>query len=375
LYFSDTSGAVACNGGDTTYGPYYQFTVQGNTNDFCTATLFTNDLLPLLDYGGVFYISDGTISREVQQYGGSSSTTFEQHGTCVACPTPTPTATTVPPTATPTSTPVPPTPTSTETPTPTPTATPVPPTATPTSTPTPTPTPTATPDQTADWQNNGSFTCVGCDKHNVEFDYNQYSPTYSQTRTGSLVESNSTFCYVEGTNCCGQSTTADWQWSGDYVCDGLTKYQEEVDNNSCSPTFGQTRTGTFVEANSPYCGYTPPPTATPTSTPVPPTATPLPTSTPVPPTATPVPPATYDFYTADEYGCAEPCGVSAYNQIVSFPAGSSVSLESKFYTWTGGSSSYMIIATTTDPSVPVPLLSPADGPYDNCTQACNSGGV
>jgi hypothetical protein len=43
-----------------------------------------------------------------------------------------------------------------------------------------------------------------------------------------------------------------------------------------------------VEANSPYCGYTPPPTATP----VPPTATPLPTSTPVPPTATPTPTAT-----------------------------------------------------------------------------------
>ena len=40
-----------------------------------------------------------------------------------------------------------------------------------------------------------------------------------------------------------------------------------MDNNPCSATFGQTRTGTFVEANSPYCGYTPPPTQTPTPTP------------------------------------------------------------------------------------------------------------
>ena len=198
-----------------------------------------------------------------------------------ATPTPTPTATEVPPTPTPTSTPVP---------TATPTSTPVP-TATPTET--PTPTPTATPDQTPQWSNNGSFTCIECDKHNVEFDYNQYSPTYSQTRPGSLVESNSTFCYVEGTNCCGQSTTADWQWNGEYVCVGLTKYKEEADNNSCSATFGQTRTGDHVEDNSPYCGYVPPtatPTPTPTSTPVPPTATPPPpTSTPVPPTPTPEP--------------------------------------------------------------------------------------
>jgi hypothetical protein len=205
--------------------------VIGNTSDFCTATNFTNNLLPLLDYGGVFFISDGSISREVQQYGGSTSTTFEQHGTCVACPTPVPTSTPVPdPTSTPvpdpTSTPVPP---PTSTPVPDPTATPAPP---PTSTPVPDPTPTS-------------------------------------TETGSG----------------------------------------------------------------------------------------------------------YDYYLADQYGCAEPCGESASNQIVAFPVGSTVSLSSKFYSWTDNPSVFMIISATTDPGVVVPLLYPFDGPYDNCTQACAGGGT
>ena len=189
------------------------------------------------------------------------------------------------PTATPTSTPVPPTstpvPDPTATPVPDPTATPVPPTSTPV--PTATPTPTATPDQTANWQNNGFFTCIGCDKHNVEFDYNQYSPTYSETRPGSLVESNSTFCYVEGENCCGQSTAAAWFANGQTTCVGVDKYLVEEDMNPCSPTAGQTRTGNLFEANSVDCGYVPP-TATPTPTPTP-TSTPTPTPTPEPVTS------------------------------------------------------------------------------------------
>ena len=78
---------------------------------------------------------------------------------------------------------------------------------------------------------------------------------------------------------------------------------------------------------------------------------------------------------ADEYSCAEPCGISAYNQIVAFPVGSTVSLSSKFYTWTDNSSSFMIISTTTDPGAVVPLLYPFDGPYNNCTQACAGGGT
>ena len=285
----------------------------------------------------------------------ASGTPCTINGDCANPATPTPTATPVPPTATPvpdpTATPVPPT----ATPVP-PTSTPVPPTATPVP-PTPTPTPTATPDQTPQWANNGSFTCIGCDKHNVEFDYNQYSPTYSQTRPGSLVESNSTFCG----GCCGQSTVANWQWNGEYVCGELyTKYQQEEDYNSCSATFGQTRTGAFVESNSAYCGYVPPPTVSPTATP---------TQTP-----TPTPPVGYDFYYADEYDCAEPCSQIVGNEIVAFPAGSSVTVNNKFYSWSGGTSSFRITGTAADPGGIIPLLDPLDGPYDTCTQACAGGG-
>jgi hypothetical protein len=184
--------------------------VIGNTSDFCTATNFTNNLLPLLDYGGVFFISDGSISREVQQYGGSTSTTFEQHGTCVACPTPVPTSTPVPD---PTSTPVPP-----------PTSTPVPP-------------PTATPDQTPNWQNLGSTNCYGtCNTYHVQYDFNSDSPTYGQTRQGGLITENSTDCG----GCCGQSTAANWV-NESTNCDGFTLYNVQRDTNGCSATYNQTR--------------------------------------------------------------------------------------------------------------------------------------
>ena len=202
-------------------------------------------------------------------------------------PTPTPTATgaptstPVPPTATPTATPPPPSPTPTPTPTSTPTSTPVPPTVTPTPTPTatptatplpptstPTPTATPTPDPTPNWVNNGSFVCSGCDKHYQEVDNNQYSPTYGQTRMGNIAEYNSTFCG----GCCGQSTAPLWELNeSQYVCVGTDLYTEEVDNNPCSATFGNTRAGVLFIADSYDCGYptpTPTPTATPTPTPM-----------------------------------------------------------------------------------------------------------
>ena len=78
---------------------------------------------------------------------------------------------------------------------------------------------------------------------------------------------------------------------------------------------------------------------------------------------------------ADEYSCAIPCSLSASSQIVAFPAGSTVSLSSEFYTWTDNPSVFMIISATTDPGEVVPLLYPFDGPYDNCTQACAGGGT
>ena len=94
----------------------------------CSSTTFKLEELPLLDFG-VFYMSDGTNSREVQRTGGPTSINITPIYDCVSCPGPTPTPT-------PTSTPLPPT----DTPTPTPTG--VPPADTPTPTPTSTPTPT-----------------------------------------------------------------------------------------------------------------------------------------------------------------------------------------------------------------------------------------
>ena len=77
----------------------------------------------------------------------------------------------------------------------------------------------------------------------------------------------------------------------------------------------------------------------------------------------------YDFYYADDYSCADPCGLYAAAQIVAFPAGSSVT-NNKFYSWSGGTDSFKITGTTIDPSYPVPLLYPADGPFNSCTLAC-----
>jgi hypothetical protein len=101
LYFSDLSGADACNGGNTSYGVGHQFVVSGNTTDFCTATSFSCTQLATLDLGN-FWISDGTKSRPVVQIG-SFNSSFAEDGSCSNCPTPTPTGTPTP-TPTPTST-------------------------------------------------------------------------------------------------------------------------------------------------------------------------------------------------------------------------------------------------------------------------------
>jgi len=298
-----------------------------------------------------------------------------------AIPTQVPTSTPLPATNTPipaTNTPIP-TAVPTAVPTQVPTSTPLPPTPPPTAVPTQVPTnvptlePTPTPDNTPQWSNNGTFTCSGCDKYNVEQDYNQYSAFYTQTRQGglvesnsigcggccgqstdqnwvnvssecdgcdyyhvqeqqnecaigfgtfrrgSLIESNSTSCYgccgqstdqnwvnvsteCDGCNyynvqqqqngcapgwgdirrgsliesnstacggCCGQDTTPNWQNNGTYVCIGYDKYYQQNDYNTCSETYGQSRTGDLLEANSSDCGYiapTPTPTPTPIST-------------------------------------------------------------------------------------------------------------
>jgi hypothetical protein len=147
---------------------------------------------------------------------------------------------------------------------------------------------------TPNWVNSGSYNCYStCNKYNVEVDNNPCSSTYNDTRPGSIVEYNSTFCG----GCCGQSTSPSWVDNGGTFCDGCNLQQPQIDNNPCSATYGDTRNvdlgvsstcGTWnleyycvgydkwsrqrnsctnatccdalVEVNSPYCGYVPPPT-------------------------------------------------------------------------------------------------------------------
>jgi hypothetical protein len=105
---------------------------------------------------------------------------------------------------------------------------------------------------TQNWVNTGSYNCYStCNKYNVEIQNNPCASGYNTTRQGSVAEYGSTFCG----GCCGQSTAANWVNSGSYNCYGsCTKYNVEVDNNGCSPTYGQTQQGSLVESNSSFCG-------------------------------------------------------------------------------------------------------------------------
>lgn len=99
------------------------------------------------------------------------------------------------------------------------------------------------------WTVTGTI-CIGCDKYNQETDTNPCSLTHNTTRQGSLIQSNSPDC----SGCCGQSTAPNWVNTGAYTCSGCDKYNIERDNNPCSPTFNNTRTGSLVESNSTFCG-------------------------------------------------------------------------------------------------------------------------
>jgi hypothetical protein len=233
----------------------------------------------------------------------------------VAPPTPTPTSTSIPPTPTPTSTEVPPTPTPTATdvpptPTPTPTSTDVPPTATPTST----PVPTATPDPNFyyeadryECQLNGS--CLNVETIVIANDIelvlnarfrldpetgyifqvvNSTTPQIAllTTMTGLGVINCSSLCTQPATPTPTSTPVPDptptsCPPEGTFLmatCIGYDLYYRYA-NGSCG-TYD-----TFIESNSPSCGYEEPPTPTSTSTP-----TPTPTSTPTP---TPTPTVTY----------------------------------------------------------------------------------
>jgi hypothetical protein len=88
----------------------------------------------------------------------------------------------------------------------------------------------------------GMYNCYGtCNKYYVERDLNPCSPTYLNYRQGGVAEANSTFCYIAGTNCCGQSTAANWVNNGAAFCSACLAYQPQIDNNPCSPTHNNTR--------------------------------------------------------------------------------------------------------------------------------------
>jgi len=214
------------------------------------------------------------------------------------------------------------------------------------------------PNTTPDWQNNGSYNCYStCNQYYVQTDINNCSLSYGQTQQGALYSTNSTYCggcCGQGP-CCGQSTSQTqggqvgdyyycsngntfsnpvyvndnpcylggniyllngnwtsnnpsnsapnvspiWNNVGDPYCSGCNEYQNQVDVNTCSSSYGNPRVppvnlglnstcGTWnleyycvgyekwsrlrntctnatccdalVEVDSPYCGYVPPPT-------------------------------------------------------------------------------------------------------------------
>lgn len=92
----------------------------------------------------------------------------------------------------------------------------------------------------ANWQNVG-FACQGCDKYDFQRDTNPCSSTYNQSRFGTIVETNSAYCYVSYQNCCGQSTSANWVNNGTAFCSSCNLLQPQIDNNFCSTTYNTTQ--------------------------------------------------------------------------------------------------------------------------------------
>jgi hypothetical protein len=147
------------------------------------------------------------------------------------------------------------------------------------------------------------YNCLNCVTRNVERDMNPCSSTYlgytvNRINVGSQAPANTGIC----ADCCGQSTTQVWTYTGEvrctsscvsqreqkqtnpcasnynglrwvnggsncsttadwtilfgsYSCLGCDKYYDEVDLNSCSPTANQVRRSNLLaEANTSYCG-------------------------------------------------------------------------------------------------------------------------
>ena len=95
--------------------------------------------------------------------------------------------------------------------------------------------------------------CDGCVRYELWTNTNPCSNATTETHIISL---NSGDCYSPGYNCCGPVTTPDYRFQGNYGCDGCAKYEVLVDINTCSNESGQTRQGTTVDGNSTYCYQT-----------------------------------------------------------------------------------------------------------------------
>jgi hypothetical protein len=133
-----------------------------------------------------------------------------------------------------------------------------------------------------------------------------------------------------------------------------------------SNNYGSCVTPTPTPTNTPTNTPTPTPTVTSGLTPTP-TPTVSPTNT-VTPTPTPTSGVTYDYYTADVFACTN-CAESIDTILVSFPAGSSVTLN-RFYIPVGGpdGNSYRVAASA---SAGVAYqLTTIYGSFTTCALAC-----
>jgi hypothetical protein len=182
-------------------------------------------------------------------------------------------------------------------------------------------------DTAANWVYQNNTTCVSCNNLPVYRDTNQCSPTYNYYKidtggTPQLTQPNYGACNTDAnyslsagnyytcnsgsvittpvfqnTNTCFTgnqfkagtttyaanpansypNTSANWvdrDINFYWVCVGVNKYYQQVDTNTCSPTYGRYQTGGFYAPNSPDCGYVPPTTTTTTFSPISVSATP-----------------------------------------------------------------------------------------------------
>jgi hypothetical protein len=117
------------------------------------------------------------------------------------------------------------------------------------------------PNTTANWVNNGAAYCGGdCIAYQPQIDNNACSSTYGDTRNVSLGQT---------APCNYTPNWVDRDINTYWVCVGVNKYYQQIDlGGTCSPTYGQTRTGSIYQPNSLDCGYVPPTTTTTTLAPV-----------------------------------------------------------------------------------------------------------